>query len=109
MILEPLSETALAKIFKTSPQDPEKLIKREDKNHEFKESYHNGTSRLLPTALGTFSHPLYAGVNVYLGGRYKRRLSFTLVDLFQKDNNMYPMTNVKSHSDINKINFIHLS
>lgn len=44
-------------------------------------------SRTLQTALGACPHPPVsdAGVNVYFGGNYKGRISFTLVDLFQKE------------------------
>lgn len=56
MIKEPLSEEMLAKIFKTSPQDTEKLIKREDKNHEFKESYHNGNMATYLKTMAAFAN-----------------------------------------------------
>ncbi len=56
MVNEPLSEEALAKIFKTSPQNPEKLIKREDKNHEFKESYNNGNMATYLKTMAAFAN-----------------------------------------------------
>lgn len=44
----------------------------------------------LQPALGAFPHPPVSdvGVNVYFEGNYKGKLSFTLVDLFQKEDNM---------------------
>ncbi len=42
MIKDPLSEETLFGIFKTDSDNPNRLIKREDKCHEFKESYNNG-------------------------------------------------------------------
>ena len=56
MVKEPLSESVLAKIFKTSPQNPEKLIKREDKNHEFKESYNNGSMASYLKTMAAFAN-----------------------------------------------------
>ena len=40
----PLSEEILSSIFKTSPKHPDRLIKREDTNHEFKEYFFSSQS-----------------------------------------------------------------
>lgn len=56
MVKEPLSEEMLAKIFKTNSQNPEKLIKREDKNHEFKESYSNGNMASYLKTMASFAN-----------------------------------------------------
>lgn len=56
MVKEPLSEEMLGKIFKTSSQNPEKLIKREDKNHEFKESYNNCNMATYLKTLASFAN-----------------------------------------------------
>ena len=53
---DPLSEESLSKIFKTSPQDPDRLIKREDKNHEFKESYSAGNMATYLKTMAAFAN-----------------------------------------------------
>lgn len=53
---EPLSEKSLVKIFKTDPDNPNKLIKREDKCHEFKKSYNNGSMASYLKTMAAFAN-----------------------------------------------------
>ena len=53
---EPLAEEKLSKIFKTSSQNPYKLIKREDKNHEFKEAYNNANMASYLKTMAAFAN-----------------------------------------------------
>ena len=52
----PISDEMLAKIFKTSPQNPDRLIKREDKNHEFKEAYNNANMAMYLKTMAAFAN-----------------------------------------------------
>ena len=52
----PLSEEKLSIIFKTSSQHPDRLIKREDTNHEFKESYNNANMAIYFKTIAAFAN-----------------------------------------------------
>ena len=52
----PLSEEKLSAIFKTSNKHPDRLIKREDTNHEFKESYNNANMAIYFKTIAAFAN-----------------------------------------------------
>lgn len=52
----PLSEEILSSIFKTSPKHPDRLIKREDTNHEFKESYNHANMAMYFKTIAAFAN-----------------------------------------------------
>lgn len=52
----PLSEEKLSSIFKTSIKHPDRLIKREDTNHEFKESYNNANMAMYFKTIAAFAN-----------------------------------------------------
>ncbi len=52
----PLSEDILSSIFKTSAKHPDRLIKREDTNHEFKESYNHANMAMYFKTIAAFAN-----------------------------------------------------
>lgn len=52
----PLSEEKLSAIFKTSNKHPDRLIKREDTNHEFKESYNHANMAMYLKTIAAFAN-----------------------------------------------------
>lgn len=53
---QPLSRDSLALLFKVSPTHPDRLIKREDSNVEFKESYSHGSMAQYFRAIASFAN-----------------------------------------------------
>lgn len=56
ILVDPLSEDVLSKIFKTSLSQPDMLIKREDKNHEFKESFNMASMAMYFKTIAAFAN-----------------------------------------------------
>ncbi len=54
--MNPLDEDELFKIFKTSAMFPDRLIKREDKNHEFKESFNMANAPMYLKTIAAFAN-----------------------------------------------------
>lgn len=54
--MNPLDENELFKIFKTSAQYPDRLIKREDKNHEFKASFNMANAAMYLKTIAAFAN-----------------------------------------------------
>lgn len=52
----PLDENELSKIFKTSAKYPDRLIKREDKNHEFKKSFNIANASMYLKTIAAFAN-----------------------------------------------------
>ena len=55
-MIEPLDENELVKIFKTSVKYPNRLIKREDKNHEFKQSFNMANAAMYLKTIAAFAN-----------------------------------------------------
>lgn len=56
MSFNPLDESELIKIFKTSTKYPDRLIKREDKNHEFKTSFNMAGAAMYLKSIAAFAN-----------------------------------------------------
>ncbi len=56
MSKDPLSEEILSRIFKTDLKNPDRLTKREDKNHEFKESFNVNNMALYLKTMSAFAN-----------------------------------------------------
>ena len=54
--MNPLDDDELSKIFKTSAQHPDRLIKREDKNHEFKQSFNMANAAMYLKTIAAFAN-----------------------------------------------------
>lgn len=54
--MNPLDENELFKIFKTSAKYPDRLIKREDKNHEFKASFNMANAAMYLKTIAAFAN-----------------------------------------------------
>lgn len=54
--MNPLDENELFKIFKTSSKYPDRLIKREDKNHEFKQSFNMANASMYLKTIAAFAN-----------------------------------------------------
>lgn len=54
--MNPLDENILFKIFKTSTKYPDRLIKREDKNHEFKQSFNMANAAMYLKTIAAFAN-----------------------------------------------------
>lgn len=54
--MNPLDENELFKIFKTSAKYPNRLIKREDKNHEFKTSFNMANMAMYMKTIAAFAN-----------------------------------------------------
>ena len=54
--MNPLDESVLFRIFKTSPKYPDRLIKREDKNHEFKQSFNMANAATYLKTIAAFAN-----------------------------------------------------
>lgn len=54
--MNPLDADVLFKIFKTSTKYPDRLIKREDKNHEFKQSFNMANAAMYLKTIAAFAN-----------------------------------------------------
>jgi len=54
--MDPIDERELVKIFKTSTEFPNRLIKREDKNHEFKKSFNMASASMYLKTIAAFAN-----------------------------------------------------
>ncbi|MBR5619488.1 MAG: ATP-binding protein [Clostridia bacterium] len=54
--MNPLDNNNLLKIFKTSAKYPDRLIKREDKNHEFKQSFNMANASMYLKTIAAFAN-----------------------------------------------------
>ncbi len=54
--MNPLDDDELSKIFKTSAQHPDRLIKREDKNHELKQSFNMANAAMYLKTIAAFAN-----------------------------------------------------
>lgn len=52
----PLSRENLNSLFRTSPKNPNRVIKREDSNVEFKESYNHGSMASYFKTIASFAN-----------------------------------------------------
>ena len=55
-MMNPLDDSVLSKIFKTSAKYPDRLIKREDKNHEFKQSFNMANAAMYLKTIAAFAN-----------------------------------------------------
>ena len=76
--MNPLDANVLFKIFKTSTKYPDRLIKREDKNHEFKQSFNMANAAMYLKTIAAFANN--EGGYIIFGVKDKPHIMLGLAD-----------------------------